>query len=167
MIQHHRNVSYSIFLAFYQQYMRMFSLPKMLCLLLLLIYFGIMLNMQGFHQRPHEYEMEDYEEYEEEASEPDEEELEAPKSTKDEQDFLKLREQLKARFRQKLKKQSAGALGRLSQTQDKRTATNDRYVISALYALGWHRVILLCCKTIVSFIFLVCIICTRTNLSKI
>ncbi|CAL9066781.1 uncharacterized protein LOC135631877 isoform X2 [Musa acuminata AAA Group] len=84
-------------------------------------------HRNGFHQRPHEYEMEDYEEYEEEASEPDEEELEAPKSTKDEQDFLKLREQLKARFRQKLKKQSAGALGRLSQTQDKRTATNDRF----------------------------------------
>ncbi|RRT79637.1 hypothetical protein B296_00021002 [Ensete ventricosum] len=104
--------------------------------------------MQGFNQRPHEYEMEDYEEYEEEASEPDEEELEAPKSTKDEQDFLKLREQLKARFRQKLKKQSAGALGRLSQTQDKRTVTNDRCVISALCFLGWHHVILLCCKTI-------------------
>ncbi|THU45055.1 hypothetical protein C4D60_Mb02t13840 [Musa balbisiana] len=84
-------------------------------------------HRNGFHQRPHEYEMEDYEEYEEEASEPDEEELEAPKSTKDEQDFLKLREQLKARFRQKLKKQSAGALGRLSQTQDKRTETNDRF----------------------------------------
>ncbi|RZR78687.1 hypothetical protein BHM03_00004108 [Ensete ventricosum] len=122
----------------------------MLCFLLLLIYFGTMLNMQGFNQRPHEYEMEDYEEYEEEASEPDEEELEAPKSTKDEQDFLKLREQLKARFRQKLKKQSAGALGRLSQTQDKRTVTNDRCVISALCFLGWHHVILLCCKTIVS-----------------
>lgn len=80
--------------------------------------------MQGLHRRVEE----DYDEYEEEASEPEEElEPEAPKMTMEEQNFLKLREQLKEKIRQKMKKQSANASSHLSQSQDKkRTIASDK-----------------------------------------
>ncbi|XP_038975156.1 histone H3.v1-like [Phoenix dactylifera] len=84
---------------------------------------------EGLHQQEEDYEEEEYGEYEEEPSEPEEEEeREPPKPTREEQEFLKLREKLKDRIRQKLKKQSASALGHSSQSQDKkRTTSNDKF----------------------------------------
>ncbi|KAG1346879.1 muscle M-line assembly protein unc-89 [Cocos nucifera] len=84
----------------------------------------------GLHQRVEEdYDEEEYDEYEEEASEPGEEhEPEAPKMTMEEQEFLKLREQLKEKFRQKMKKQSANASSHLFQSQDKkRTVASNKF----------------------------------------
>ncbi|XP_020087125.1 protein SPT2 homolog [Ananas comosus] len=83
----------------------------------------------GFRQRVDDYEEDyDHDEYEEEASEAEEEEREAPKPTREEQDFLKLREQLKDKFRRKLKTQTASDFGRVSSTQVKRTAVpNDKF----------------------------------------
>ncbi|KAJ8484443.1 hypothetical protein OPV22_016928 [Ensete ventricosum] len=80
------------------------------------------------HYRTEDYDRyeEDSDEYEEEASEHDgEDEQEAPKPTKEEQEFLSVREQLKDRIRKKLKKQNARALGHSSQTQDKRRTTTN------------------------------------------
>ncbi|RWW84364.1 hypothetical protein BHE74_00007033 [Ensete ventricosum] len=84
--------------------------------------------MQISHYRTEDYDRyeEDSDEYEEEASEHDgEDEQEAPKPTKEEQEFLSVREQLKDRIRKKLKKQNARALGHSSQTQDKRRTTTN------------------------------------------
>lgn len=76
-------------------------------------------TVQGFHHRTEEYD-----EYEEDYGE-NEEEPETPKPTKEEQDFFKLREELKERIRKNLQKQNASAFGHLSQNQErKRTATN-------------------------------------------
>ncbi|THU51516.1 hypothetical protein C4D60_Mb06t31860 [Musa balbisiana] len=83
---------------------------------------------QSTHYRTEDYDEyeEDYDEYEEEPSEHDgEDEQEAPKPTKEEQEFLSVREQLKDRIRKKLKKQNARALGHSSQTQDKRRTTTN------------------------------------------
>ncbi|XP_065013039.1 uncharacterized protein LOC135641548 isoform X2 [Musa acuminata AAA Group] len=83
---------------------------------------------QSTHYRTEDYDEyeEAYDEYEEEASERDgEDEQEAPKPTKEEQEFLSVREQLKDRIRKKLKKQNARALGHSSQTQDKRRTTTN------------------------------------------
>ncbi|CAL9122992.1 unnamed protein product [Musa textilis] len=83
---------------------------------------------QSSHYRTEDYDEyeEDCDEYEEEASEHDgEDEQEAPKPTKEEQEFLSVREQLKDRIRKKLKKQNARALGHSSQTQDKRRTTTN------------------------------------------
>ncbi|XP_065045115.1 uncharacterized protein LOC135677114 isoform X1 [Musa acuminata AAA Group] len=83
---------------------------------------------QSTHYRTEDYDEyeEEYDEYEEEASECDgEDEQEAPKPTKEEQEFLSVREQLKDRIRTKLKKQNARALGHSSQTQDKRRTTTN------------------------------------------
>nr|XP_009406694.1 PREDICTED: uncharacterized protein LOC103989545 isoform X2 [Musa acuminata subsp. malaccensis] len=83
---------------------------------------------QSTHYRTEDYDEyeEEYDEYEEEASERDgEDEQEAPKPTKEEQEFLSVREQLKDRIRTKLKKQNARALGHSSQTQDKRRTTTN------------------------------------------
>ncbi|XP_008812588.2 protein SPT2 homolog isoform X2 [Phoenix dactylifera] len=86
--------------------------------------------MQGLYRRDEEdYEEEEYDEYEEEASEPEEEhEPAAPKLTMEEQEFLKLRAQLKEKIRQRMKKQSANASSHLSQSQGKkRTIANDKF----------------------------------------
>nr|XP_029116233.1 protein spt2 isoform X2 [Elaeis guineensis] len=84
---------------------------------------------EGLHRQEEDYEEEEYDEYGEEPFEPEEEqEPEPPKPTREEQEFLKLREQLKDKIRQKLKKQSTHAFGRLSQSQDnKRTTANDKF----------------------------------------
>ncbi|XP_010914207.1 uncharacterized protein [Elaeis guineensis] len=84
---------------------------------------------EGLHQREEYYEEEEYDGYEEEPSEPEEEEEpEPPKPTREEQEFLKLRERLKDNIRQKLKKQSASTFGHSSQSQDKkRTTSNDKF----------------------------------------
>lgn len=71
------------------------------------------------------YEEDEYDDYEEEGGE--EEKVEERKPTKEEQDFLKLREQLKDRFRRNLKKESAKVLGHTSRSQDRRTAANDKF----------------------------------------
>ncbi|XP_072983891.1 uncharacterized protein [Typha latifolia] len=87
----------------------------------------------SFHQRVDDYEEEDYDhdEYEEEVSDAEEEEEpEARKPTQEEQNFLKLREKLKDKFRQKLKKQGAGSFGHLSSSKDKKRmsgTTNDKF----------------------------------------
>ncbi|WOL15311.1 hypothetical protein Cni_G24092 [Canna indica] len=86
--------------------------------------FGSAQRKKSFHHRPEEYDEyeEDYDEYEEEASEHDEgEEPETPKPTKEEQDFLKLREELKDMIRKNLKKQTTNAIGH-SQSQEKKRA---------------------------------------------
>ncbi|XP_042459983.1 protein SPT2 homolog [Zingiber officinale] len=68
----------------------------------------------------------DYDEYEEETSEYEREEEPKPrKPTKEEQDFLKLREQLKDQIRKKLKRENASAFGCSSQSQQSKRTNND------------------------------------------
>lgn len=76
------------------------------------------------------YGEDEYDDYEEEGGEEEEEEEEEGerKPTKEEQDFLKLREQLKERFRRNSKKESAKVLGHTSRSQD-RTSANDKCVV--------------------------------------
>ncbi|KAH7668901.1 protein SPT2 protein [Dioscorea alata] len=73
------------------------------------------------------YGEDEYDDYEEEGGEEEEEEEVERKPTKEEQDFLKLREQLKERFRRNLKKESAKVLGHSSRSQDRRTSANDKF----------------------------------------
>ncbi|XP_020252888.1 hepatoma-derived growth factor-related protein 2 [Asparagus officinalis] len=77
-----------------------------------------------------EYEREDYDGYEDYASEEQEEEEDEEKEeppSQEQQEFLKLREELKERFRKKLKNETAG-LGHRSQSKDKRRTTpNDNF----------------------------------------
>ncbi|XP_074574349.1 uncharacterized protein LOC141830816 [Curcuma longa] len=80
-----------------------------------------------FHHRSEGYDEyeEDYDEYEEEASEHDREEEPKPrKPTKEEQDFLKLREQLKDQIRKKMKRENASAFGCSSQSQQSKRTNN-------------------------------------------
>ncbi|KAJ6791712.1 hepatoma-derived growth factor-related protein 2 [Iris pallida] len=84
----------------------------------------------GMNRRGEEYyEQEDYDDYEddeEDSEEEEEEEEEEPEISKEQQEFLSLREQIKEKIRQKLKKQSATAFGRQSQV-NKKTMTNDKF----------------------------------------
>lgn len=87
----------------------------------------------GMNRRGEEYyEQEDYDDYEddeegsEEEEEEEEEEKEEPENSKEQQEFLSLREQIKEKIRQKLKKQSASAFGRQPQV-NKKTMTNDKF----------------------------------------
>lgn len=83
---------------------------------------------QYFHHRSEGYDEyeEDNDEYEEETSEHDREEEAKPrKPTKEEQDFLKLREKLKDQIRKKLKQENASAFGCSSQSQRSKRTNND------------------------------------------
>ncbi|XP_074585316.1 uncharacterized protein LOC141841093 [Curcuma longa] len=82
---------------------------------------------QHFHHRSERYDEyeEDYDEYEETSEHDREEEPKPRKPTKGEQDFLKLREQLKDQIRKKLKQQNASAFGWSSQSQQNKRTTDD------------------------------------------
>ncbi|KAG0455311.1 hypothetical protein HPP92_024276 [Vanilla planifolia] len=91
-------------------------------------------HLEGFHQR-HEVEDEyedEYDNYEEEGFE-DEDDVEQEaeeeqKPSKEEMDFLKLREKLKEKFREKMRKQTAKTFGKSIQSQDrKRISANDNF----------------------------------------
>ncbi|KAJ0967050.1 hypothetical protein J5N97_023967 [Dioscorea zingiberensis] len=73
------------------------------------------------------YEQDAYDDYDEEEDGGEEEEEEERKPTKEEQDFLKLREQLKERFRRNLKKESSKVLGHTSRSLDQRKTANDKF----------------------------------------
>lgn len=82
---------------------------------------------QHFHHRSERYDEyeEDYDEYEETSEHDREEEPKPQKPTKEEQNFLKLREQLKDQIRKKLKQQNASAFGWSSQSQQSKRTTDD------------------------------------------
>ncbi|XP_020688889.1 protein SPT2 homolog [Dendrobium catenatum] len=86
-----------------------------------------------FHQRiEDEYEEDEYDDYEDEGLEGEKEDEqkqeEERKPSKEELEFLKLREKRKEIYRQKLKKQSAKDFGHSIQTQDgQRTSTNTKF----------------------------------------
>ncbi|KAJ6810962.1 hepatoma-derived growth factor-related protein 2 [Iris pallida] len=87
---------------------------------------------QGSHRRDvGDYEYEDYDEYEDEEEgseeEEEEEEEEDPVKSKEQQEFLSLREKLKERIRQKLKKQTASTSGRQPQVSKRTSMTNDKF----------------------------------------
>ncbi|KAH0460183.1 hypothetical protein IEQ34_010846 [Dendrobium chrysotoxum] len=83
----------------------------------------------GFHQRIEDEYEEDYEDEGLDGEKEDEQKQEEErKPSKEELEFLKLREKRKEMYRQKLKKQSAKVFGHSIQTQDgQRTSTNAKF----------------------------------------
>lgn len=87
----------------------------------------------GFHQRNEdEYEDDEYDDFEDEGLEGEEEDeqkkVEERKPSKEELEFLKLREKRKEMYRHKLKKQTAKVFGPSCQSQDsQRTSTNAKF----------------------------------------
>ncbi|KAJ4812358.1 SPT2 chromatin protein [Rhynchospora pubera] len=72
-------------------------------------------------------EEEGYEDEYEEEEEEQEQTREPPKSTKEEKEYLRERERLKEKYRQKLLKETASALGRSSLRNTPKAASNDKF----------------------------------------
>lgn len=87
--------------------------------------------MSLFLQDYYDDEEEGYaDEYEEEGEEEQEAVREPPKPTKEEKDFLSIREKLKEKFRQKLLKERASTFGRsaVRETLTSKTPSQEKYV---------------------------------------
>ncbi|KAK1287470.1 hypothetical protein QJS10_CPB19g00579 [Acorus calamus] len=86
-------------------------------------------HRNAMHRREDEYDgYDDYEDEEEGEEEDDyEEKEEERKPTKEELEYLSLRERLKEKFRQRMKKECSDSVGKLVQSKDKKRMPNDNF----------------------------------------